>query len=620
MKEGAAGWTAGGAGSGQTTSIQRRTMKVVMTTTLLALLLSATALLIYEVRTLRLSWLQDLQTQTDLVAQASVPALNADDSRAARENLALLRMRSQIEAAALYSTSGAVFAAYTAPGQAALAPTLVDHQPGHRFDGDRIDLSWPVMHLGETVGTMVVRARYDVLQRLLGYVAILGSVMIASLVLAALVARRLQRTITDPIVAVSRVAREVMQQGNYALRAPKTTDDEVGTLVDAFNNMLQELGGQAAALQATDRRKDEFLALLAHELRNPLAPVTTALSILERGTADAATQAHLVALMKRQMQQLVRLIDDLMEVSRISTGHLKMQLQRLDLADVLRAAVESIAPVMLERGHILAVAWQGPMWVDGDRMRLGQVFVNLLANAAKYTAPGGRIELGFELLSQTVVVRVSDNGIGIAPAMQREVFEMFVQVDRSLSRAGAGLGVGLSLARQLVALHGGALDLHSAGLGSGCTFAVCLPRQAPPTAATASTRHAPATEAARSLRILVADDNHDFADSLAALLELAGHHVQVVYDGAAALRATQTSAPDVGLFDVGMPILDGYGLARAIRDQGLSVGCRLVALTGWGQQADKERALAAGFDHHLVKPVDPEALLLLLASMPAARA
>jgi len=598
-------------------SIRSRTMRVVMTTTLLALLLSATALLVYELRTYRANWAQDVQTQADLVAQASVTALSFNDPRVARENLALLRLRPQIEAAAIYDARGQRFATYAAQGQAELPAALPGPVADEDLRDERLEVRQPIVQQGETLGVVVVRAHYEVHARLLDYVLILGAVTLTSLLLAALVASRLQRTITDPIVAVSNVAREVVQRRNYALRAPKVHQDEVGTLVDAFNDMLRELGGQAQALQAADRRKDEFLATLAHELRNPLAPVSTALAILERGDTDSATQARLVAVMQRQLRQLVRLIDDLMEVSRISTGRMTLRIERLDLVTVLRTAVESVTQALLERGHRLLVQWPAPIWVDADRTRLAQVFANLLGNAAKYTDPGGVIELRFMLQPGVVVVNVADSGIGIAPEMQSEVFEMFVQVDHSLERGRTGLGVGLPLARQLTQLQGGTLTLRSAGLGQGSTFSVQLPRQAPPPPAPEAVRRAvPAVH--RALAVLLADDNRDFTDSLALALRGAGHDVRVAYDGQSALSAARAGALDVGLFDIGMPELDGYRLATEVRSHA-GAGCLLVAITGWGQQADQDRAHDAGFDAHLVKPVDVDALLHLLAAHAARR-
>ena len=668
-------------------SIRRRMLRVVMTTTLVALLVSCTALLLYELQMHRASWAQDLRTQADLVARTSVPALSFDDARAAAENLALLRLRPQIEMAALYDASGRLFASYAVPGLPLPPARLPPPPPDTLFEGDTFELQQPIRQAGQSVnsansadtddhgeqlGTMVLRARYHVLPRLLDYLSILGVVTLASLALAALVARRLQSAITDPIVAVSDVAREVVQHRNFALRAPRTTDDEVGALVDAFNDMLRELGEQARELQANDRRKDEFLATLAHELRNPLAPVSTALVILQRADVDAATQARLVAMMQRQMQQFVRLIDDLMEVSRISTGRLAPRLERLDLVQVLRSAVESVAPQLLERRHTLLADWPPPVWVQGDRTRLGQVFQNLLANAAKYTEPGGRIEIAFTLEPDQVEVKIADNGIGVAAEMQREVFEMFVKVDRSIEAGRSGLGVGLSLARQLVALHQGSLTLHSEGLGCGSTFTVRLPRQpAPPAAQDSEERAALAAAAAatatamargpasasasasasalasaralaaspasvvalaraapgakpspgtpapgapgRRLHVLLADDNRDFVDSLAAVLTAAGYEVRLAYDGHSALRAVAAELPDVGLFDVGMPGLDGHELATAVRGRPGGAQCLLVAITGWGQPSDRQRAHAAGFDEHLVKPVNIDALQRLLA-------
>ena len=618
-----------------TASIRRRTMRVVMTTTLVALLLSASALLLYELQSHRKTWVQDLRTQAELVAHASAPALSFDDARVAQENLALLSLRPQIEAAAIYDADGRLVAAYARPPQQPAAPAQLQLLPQDAaFDGERLQLQQPIEQAAERLGTMVLNAHYDVLPRLLDYLAILATVSLASLALAALVARRLQSTITDPVVAVSEVAREVMQTRNYTLRAPRTTDDEVGALVEAFNEMLHELGGQAASLQASDRRKDEFLATLAHELRNPLAPVSTALAILARDETDAATKARLVAMMQRQMQQFVRLIDDLMEVSRLSTGRLSLRTERLDLVEVVRAAVEIVAPSLLARRHTLEVQWPPPLWLQGDRTRLGQVFVNLLGNAAKYTDPGGRITITFVLLAESVRVQVADNGLGIAPEMLDEVFEMFVQVERSPVHGRAGLGVGLPLARQLVELHQGTLTLHSDGLGQGSTFTVELPRRPGPQAKDASgeggagrleatdpgqragggSRSDGARAAARRpLHILLADDNRDFADSLATALKAAGHRVQVTYDGAAALRAATAEMPDVGLFDLGMPRLDGWDLAAAVRDLPGGGRCRLMAITGWAQQSDQLRALAAGYDDHLVKPVDTEALLRCLA-------
>jgi signal transduction histidine kinase/ActR/RegA family two-component response regulator len=644
-------------------SIRAHMLQVVMTTTLAALLISAAVLLLHELRTDRHHWVHDLQTQAELVAQASGPALLGHDAAAARRSLALLRqrLRPQVEAAAIYDIDGQLFAAHVAPGSGWPEPAqrLAPAPPGVVLDADRVALQQPISDGGRQLGTLVLQARYDALPPLLYQLALLGVVTLFSLVLAALVARRLQRAVVDPIVAVSDIAREVVHTRNFALRAPRSSSEEVGALVDAFNDMLAELGAQAAQLQATDRRKDEFLATLAHELRNPLAPVATALALLQRGGVDVPAQARLVDMMQRQMQKLVRLIDDLMEVSRVSTGRLQLQRERVELVPVLREALAGVAAELAQRRHSLAVSWPAPVWLFGDRTRLVQVFGNLLANAVRYTEAGGRIEIGFRLEPEAVEVCISDSGIGIEPGLQTQVFEIFFQVDRSLSGGRAGLGVGLALARQLVLLHDGSLTLHSAGLGQGSTFCVRLPRLVheaaahpgggaggqvpasapapatapaapPPPAAQPTSPAAPpapptaqpvpqaaathgATAAAPPLQVLLADDNRDFADSLAVVLQSAGHQVTVAYDGPAALRAAHQQRPDVGLFDIGMPGLDGYELAAELRKLPGGQRCLLMAVTGWGQRSDQALAHEAGFDQHLVKPVDIGALLQRIA-------
>ena len=346
------------------TSIRTKMMRVVMTTTLVALLLSATALLVYELRSFRESRVEELRTQADLVARASAAALAFDDPRVARENLELLVRGPQIEAATIYRADGRSFAAYAAPGQPALAASLAIGHDGSSFDEGHLMLRYRIEQNGELLGTIVLRARYDLVGRLSDYLAILALVILASLLLASIVARRLQRSVTDPIVAVADVAREVVQQRDYALRAAKTTHDEVGALVDAFNDMLRELGGQAAALQAADRRKDEFLATLAHELRNPLAPLGNALAILTRDETNPATRRRMREMMQRQLTQMVRLIDDLLDVSRISTGRLELRMEPLDLVEVLRSAVESVQALARASGKSESwgvVAWVGSL-------------------------------------------------------------------------------------------------------------------------------------------------------------------------------------------------------------------------------------------------------------------
>jgi signal transduction histidine kinase/CheY-like chemotaxis protein len=598
-------------------SLRSRLMLVVLVTTAAGLLMSAAALLVYELRLYRSNWIDDLRTQANLIAYASAPALAFDDVRVARQNLDSLRAHPLIEAAAIYRADGQLFASYAAdPNRPAPYPQPPP-APQHRFAGGDLELFERIVGDGEALGTVYLRARYDVLDRLRDYLLILAGVTLLGLALAALVFQRLQHAVMQPILQLTRVAHDVIERRDYSHQVPKSTEDEIGVLVDAFNDMLAEVGRRTDALEHADRRKDEFLATLAHELRNPLAPLTTALEIIKRADADPEARRRAREIMERQTRQMVRLIDDLLEVSRISTGKLQLVREPVDLIAVLRSAVEITEPAFVERRHTLTRAWPAqPLWVDGDTTRLAQVFANLLHNAARYTDPGGAVRVEAEARPDegVALVRVIDNGIGIDPSMQQGIFEMFAQVDKSLERGRAGLGVGLTLARQLVQLHGGRIDVASAGLGQGAEFTVTLPlREAPPQAASVAGPTESATPAeAPSMQVLIADDNVDFAASLGAMLQAAGHDVQVVHDGGAAFDAAVRARPQVGLFDIGMPRVNGYDLARRLRERRDTRDMLLVAISGWGQESDRKRSRLAGFDHHLIKPVELDRLLQVM--------
>lgn len=369
----------------------------------------------------------------------------------------------------------------------------------------------------------------------------------------------------------------------------------------------------ADALRLADRRKDEFLATLAHELRNPLAPVRNALYLMRAAPADATVAASARAVIERNVEQMVRLVDDLLDVSRITTGKLALKREPVELGAVVALALEAAMPLVRARGHHVNVELPpGGVSIDADATRLVQVFLNLLGNAAKFTGDGGHIDLSVALADGGIVATVRDDGIGIAPEMIGRIFEMFVQADRSLERTNAGLGVGLSLSRRLVELHGGTLEAKSAGPGRGAEFIVRLPGIVIETRA-ARTAAADADAAgAVARRILVVDDNRDFADTTATLLGAFGHEVRVAYDGAAGLDEAARFAPHIALVDIGMPLLNGYELAQRLRERPSGVGTILVATSGWGQAHDQRRAYDAGFDEFLVKPVDPERIIALL--------
>ena len=372
-------------------------------------------------------------------------------------------------------------------------------------------------------------------------------------------------------------------------------------------------------LRQQDTRKDEFLATLAHELRNPLAPISNGLHIMRlAGLTGSVEQARMM--MDRQLTQMNRLVDDLLDVGRITRGKLELRTEVIELRTVIELAVEIARPLIDQASHELTVTLPDePTFVDGDVTRLAQVVSNLLTNAAKYTDQGGRIHLRVDRLEREIFVSVTDNGIGIPVAMLTRVFDMFTQVDRRLEKTTGGLGIGLSLVKGLVEMHGGTIEARSDGEGLGSEFVVRLPIVAmgvrtPEYVAVNDDDAVPASVR----RVLVVDDNQDAADSLAQLLELLGHDVRTAHDGEAGIAAAEAFLPDVVLLDIGMPKLNGYDACRRIRDQAWGSGMTLVAMTGWGQEEDKRRSLEAGFDGHLVKPVEFGLLQKLMARTEAA--
>jgi len=370
------------------------------------------------------------------------------------------------------------------------------------------------------------------------------------------------------------------------------------------------------ALREADRQKDVFLATLAHELRNPLAPIRNAIDILGTPEAGGDAKDRARAALGRQVRHLARLVDDLLDTSRLSANKLHLRREPVALTAVVAAALETSGPLIDEAGHALDVRLpEESLVLDADQVRLAQVLSNLLNNAARYTQPGGHIVVAAERQGSDVLVSVTDNGIGIAPAMLPRLFEAFAQGELS-EASRAGLGIGLSLARSLVTLHGGTIEVQSAGLGHGTCFTVRLPlRVGPPGTPPAAMPSDDARPAIRPRTILVADDLRDAADTLALLLRLEGHEVTAAYDGEAAFEAARTLRPDIAVLDIGMPRLNGYEVARRIREQDWGGRMALVALTGWDKEADRTRALAAGFDAQLVKPASLARLLELVETL-----
>ncbi|MFL6695031.1 MAG: ATP-binding protein [Ramlibacter sp.] len=727
-------------------SIRSKLNSILVATTLTALLLAAVALFVLDLRRELEATQQDLTTQADVIALASAPALLFGDPRAAAENLAMLRPKASVTAAALYDETGRLFASFVpvegigdVPERAAPA--------GVHVHGDWAVAWRPVLVNRERIGMAYLQLHHERLRQALATVGMLVLIMGASLGGALLLSNRLQRTLTGPILEVAGVARKVLR-GETGDRARRSSEDEVGELVDAFNAMLDELDRRAGTLESANRAlrtsearyqlavrgssaglwdwdipagtmffsprfkallgygdadfpdrpdaldrilheddlphvreamrahlrerlpyqvecrlrdangrwrwffiagaalwdaagqpfrmagsvievterkeaerelqeasraKDEFIATLAHELRNPLAPIRTGLDILKKDSDNGPASQRARVTMERQLAHMIRLIDDLLDISRISSGKIRLDISRIRLRSVVDSALEVSRPAILAAGHTLDVDLpDGDIEAMADPTRLAQALGNLLNNAAKYTQGQGRIALRLSREGESAVFRVEDNGEGIPPDMLDGIFSLFAQVRGTLDRAQGGLGIGLYLVRSLVELHGGTVTASSPGPGRGSVFTLripCLPANAAPAPAEA----APSTVIADGdLKILVVDDNVDAAETLAMVLEMDGCRTSTVHDGARAVQAAREFGPDIVLLDIGLPGLNGYEVAQRLRQDARFADTVLIAITGWGAEQDRRRAEEAGFDHHLTKPVDIATLRPLL--------
>jgi signal transduction histidine kinase len=384
--------------------------------------------------------------------------------------------------------------------------------------------------------------------------------------------------------------------------------------LEASTELLRE---SEDALRETDRRKDEFLAMLAHELRNPLAPIRNAVEYLRMRAQEDPSVRWSHDVIDRQVDHLTRLVDDLLDVSRITRGRLEIRRTRADLVEIVRGAVDTAQAVVQERGQRLHVTLPAePVWIEADLVRMTQVFLNLFDNASKFTSEGGTIWLSIEREEGQALVRLRDTGAGIAQDELPQLFQMFYQIRRSTTEAQGGLGIGLALVRRLVELHGGTVEAASEGRDLGAEFIVQLPVLAESPAEGSTNGEKEEVPAIAVRRVLVVDDNVDSAESLAMLLRLGGHEIETAYDGVQAVESAERFRPDLVLLDIGLPRMDGYDAAVRIREQANGRDIVLVAVTGWGQEEDRRRSREAGFDAHLTKPVDMAALSRLLAALP----
>jgi signal transduction histidine kinase/ActR/RegA family two-component response regulator len=506
-----------------------------------------------------------------------------------------------------------------------------------RLAGDRLELVRGVRDADERLGTIWIASRYDLASRLWTYLGILGAVALLGLALAAALSSRLQSAVTRPVLAIAETAKRVRDRQDFGLRVARTTEDETGTLVDAFNDLLERVGERTAALEAemvvrksaedalleANRRKDEFLATLAHELRNPLAPIRTAVHYLRLRSSGEADVDRSLDIAERQVQHMVRLIEDLLDVSRITRDALELRLAPFALKDLVSDILESSQHAIEDADHDFAIdAPPEDLVLLADRARLNQAVGNVVNNAIKYTPNGGAIRIEVSRKGEALEIAVTDSGIGIPPDKLEEIFSPFSQLDRSLEKTRGGLGIGLALAQRLVALHGGTIKASSAGAGKGSTFTIRLPVVSAEAILEPEAPTVP-TPARTPLPVLIADDNPDAAASLALLLRSLGHDVTTANDGLEAFARAGEKPYALALLDIGMPGLNGYEVARRIRKEPWGRSIHLVALTGWGQDEDRAEARAAGFNDHMTKPIELESLLALFErvaprAMPAA--
>jgi PAS domain S-box-containing protein len=712
-------------------------MVVMLTTTAIALAAAGAALLFTDLRDNRAAWAGDLGTEAAILSLAVQPALSFNDREGAQRNLNAMQARASIHAAALYDAEGALFTQYVRPGERSAPAQVPVLAPGVHIDGGNVQLVRRVVQGGEQLGTIYLRAHYDVSGRVRAYLSVLGAVMVIGLIAALLASSWLHRVVSQPMESMANVARQIVEKRDYSFRAARTTNDEIGVVIDAFNNMLDEVQARSRALDESeklyraigetinygvwvtdadgrliyssdsflrlvgmsmqqaadegwgkvlhpddaadtlrawrecartgnlwyrehrylgvdgryhailaqgvpirnaagniqrwaginldisrlknteralleaDRRKDEFLATLAHELRNPLAPIRNAVRILDSDAADERQRKWGREVISRQVQRMSLLLDDLLDVSRITRGQLELKKDYVDLKSVVNVAVETARPLLDAKQHRLVVDLPADnIRLEADPLRLSQVIGNLLTNAAKYTDPEGRIDLTARIENAELVICIRDNGIGLSEEVIPGLFTMFSLVNSAIDRAEGGLGIGLALVKGLVALHGGRVEVRSEGLGRGSEFFIHLPHKvlAPAVEEEEPTHGAANASDIRRGRVLVADDNRDAAESLGLVLRFMGYEVSIAYGGAEALEIGARERPRAAIIDIGMPGMSGHEVARRMRREAWGRHAILIALTGWGQETDKQAARAAGFDDHLTKPVDPDAV------------
>jgi signal transduction histidine kinase/CheY-like chemotaxis protein len=630
--------------------IRRKLVIMTLASTAVALLIASGGFLVWDVLTFRAEIQRDINSQVRIITENAAPAMVFNDEVAAGETLAALKLRPRVVSGCLYAQDGRLLAAYhRAEGTVCPMPRPKDEVT---YAWDQARVSVPVIYAGSPVGTFFLTREYgDVLERLIvGGVTVAALLVLCTLV-AVLIGSRLQRSIADPLLELASLARQVSHTRDYALRAVPLSSDEVGVVVHAFNDMLDRIGERTAELSRTNadlqreveerkrmeaertvllarerdanRLKDEFLATLSHELRTPLNAVLGWTRVLRATTVPPETRARALESIERNARAQARLIEDLLEVSRIVTGKLRLQVRPVDLAAVVDSAVEVVQPAAAAKriGLTTDIAAR-PAMTSGDADRLQQVVWNLLSNAVKFTPAGGEISVTLRR-EQGFVLNVTDTGSGLDPSFVPHMFEPFRQADGSASREHGGLGLGLAIVRQITELHGGTVTARSRGRGQGATFEVRLPSEL------AVSAPAPRADVGgptllsladinpallRGLHVLVVDDEEDARELLRTTFEAHGAKVSATSSAAEALDVFDRSTPDVLISDIGMPFDDGYTLIKRVRSRRPDRGGLVpaIALTAYAAPSDRLAALAAGYQAHLAKPYEPVEIAALV--------
>jgi signal transduction histidine kinase/CheY-like chemotaxis protein len=612
--------------------IRRKLVLMTLASSAIALLLAGGGFFAWDILQYQRTIQQDLTAQARIIGENSTAPLSFGDSTAAGETLAVLELQPNVEMACIYTMDGQLFATYyrEARGMCPSAPS------GAVGRGGTTRLVTAVMLQNRPIGTLLIeRGLDDVRERLLIGGSILGGLFIFATLVAVVVGWRMQRTVVDPLLRLADAARAVSETSDYSGRAVAVSDDEIGVVVNAFNRMLDRVQARTTELQErtqqlsqANRVKDEFLATLSHELRTPLNAVLGWVRILRSTNVSPQTQARALETIERNARLQTNLVEDLLEVSRIESGKMHLEARPSDLAKIVDSAVEVVQPAAAAKQIRLATDVRRPAMTMGDPDRLQQVVWNLLFNAVKFTPAGGEVRVRLSTNGGHTLT-VSDTGAGIDPSFLPHVFQPFRQADSSPTREHGGLGLGLTIVRHLVELHGGTVRAFSEGPGRGSTFEVTLPStlvqddgitipqavSAPPAPARIQ------ADLLAGVAVLVVEDEEDARELLRTALERYGARVTAAGSAAEAMRVFDRTEPDVIVSDIGMPHEDGYSLVRRIRARPSATGGHVpaVALTAYASAADRERALSAGFQAHVAKPFEPAEVAALVHRLASSR-